>query len=314
MTAPVIRTKNLTKRYGKLTAVDGVSLEVAPAQVFALMGRNGAGKTSFIRMLLGLTPISGGEAEVLGRDSAKRHVEIRRAVGYVPETHHMYRWMSIKELADFTGAFYPTWNDALCAEYLRRFELDPAKKVKELSRGMVAKLALTLALAHEPELLILDEPTSGLDAVVRQEFLESIVNVAADEGRTVLISSHLLNDVERVVDRVALMDNGKIKLVESMESLKARMREVRMTFPAGAPTGEKPSGALRLQATDKEWLMVTPDFTPETEAQLRQKYPGALVESRSLTLEEIFVALVRGNGTTEVTENTEGTENGQRLL
>ena len=299
MSEPAIRTQQLTKRYGKLTAVSEANLEVPPGKIFALMGRNGAGKSSLIRMLLGLTPISAGRATVLGLDSAKQHVEIRKKVGYVPEAHHMYRWMTIAEVARFTASFYPTWNEKSCADLIRKFDLDPSKRIRELSRGMVAKVALTLALAHEPRLLVLDEPTDGLDAVVRKEFLESIVSVAADEGRTVLISSHLLQDVERVADRVALMEEGRIGLVEDAEPLKARFRELKITFtdsPSG--TGSAPAtfvmpGVLSLRKEPREWLMVFEKFGPETLAQLQSKLPGAQISSpRDMTLEEIFVALV----------------------
>lgn len=304
----VIRTEQITKRYGRQTAVDGVDLKVPEGKVFALMGRNGAGKTSLIRMLLGLTPISGGRAEVLGLDSAKKSVEVRARVGYVPEAHHMYRWMTVAEIVRFTAAFYPTWNDALCAELLRKFNLDPAKRIKELSRGMVAKTALTLALAHEPRLLILDEPTDGLDAVVRKEFLESIVSVAADEGRTVVISSHLLQDVERVADRVALMDGSRLRFVEDTESLKERVREVKLTFAGDAP--ELPvaedanlakdntdlrkalPGLVSSRREKHEWLLVLDNHGPGTMAELAARFPGARIETRGMTLEDIFVALV----------------------
>jgi len=292
MNDAVIRTEKLTKRYGKLTAVDGVSLDVPPGKVFALMGRNGAGKTSLIRMLLGLTTASAGAATVLGLDSAKQHVEIRKRTGYVPETHHMYLWMTVAEIARFTSAFYPTWNEKLCNDLIETFGLDRTKKIKELSKGMVAKVALTLSLAHEPRLLVLDEPTSGLDAVVRKEFLESIIAVAADEGRTVLISSHILNDVERVADRVALMDQAKIRLVEDMESLKARMREIKVTFGDGAPAKFEMPGILSLKKERQEWLMVLENFGPETLAQLRAKLPAATLDPRAMSLEEIFIALV----------------------
>ncbi len=304
----VIRTEKLTKRYKKQTAVSEVSLEVPPGKIFALMGRNGAGKSSLIRMLLGLTPITAGRATVLGLDSAKEHVAIRARVGYVPEAHHMYRWMTIGEVVRFTASFYPTWNEKSCADLIRKFDLDPSKRIKELSRGMVAKVALTLALAHEPRLLVLDEPTDGLDAVVRKEFLESIVGVAADEGRTVLISSHLLQDVERVADRVALMEESRIGLVEDADALKARFRELKITFadlpsaasakeggapaPAGKPTAFEMPGVLSLRKEPREWLMVFEKFGPETLAQLQSKLPGAQIAARDMTLEEIFVALV----------------------
>jgi len=288
----VIRTENLTKRYGKLAAVSEVNLEVPPGKIFALMGRNGAGKSSLIRMLLGLTPISAGRTTVLGLDSAKQHVPIRARVGYVPEAHHMYRWMRIADVARFTASFYPTWNEKSCADLIRKFDLDPSKRIKELSRGMVAKVALTLALAHEPRLLVLDEPTDGLDAVVRKEFLESIVSVAADEGRTVLISSHLLQDIERVADRVALMEESRIGLIEDTDTLKARFRELKITFTNGAPTAFNMPGVLSLHKEPREWLMVFEKFGPETIPQLQSSLPGAHIVTRDMTLEEIFVALV----------------------
>ena len=292
MSIEVIKTEGLTKQYGKLAAVDGADLVVPPGCVFALMGRNGAGKTTLIRCLLGLTPISGGSARVLGKDAAREHVAIRREVGYVPETHHLIRWMRIEELAWFTSAFYPTWNATLCGDLLRRFDLDPKKRVRELSRGMVAKLALTLALAHEPSLLVLDEPTSGLDAVVRKEFLESVIGVAAVGGRTVLISSHILHDVERVTDRVALMDHGRIRLVEDLATLKQRMREVRVTFKGEPPAGCDLPGLLRLQRGAHEWVMVFGEFDREMPSKLATTFPGARIETREMNLEEIFVALV----------------------
>jgi ABC-2 type transport system ATP-binding protein len=294
----VIRTEKLTKRYGKQTAVSEVSLEVPPGKIFALMGRNGAGKSSLIRMLLGLTPITAGRATVLGLDSAKQHVAIRGRVGYVPEAHHMYRWMTIAEVVRFTASFYPTWNEKSCADLIRKFDLDPSKRIKELSRGMVAKVALTLALAHEPRLLVLDEPTDGLDAVVRKEFLESIVSVAADEGRTVFISSHLLQDIERVADRVALMEESRIGLVEDADALKARFRELKITFtdlPAGsggAPLAFDMPGILSLRKEPREWLMVFEKFGAETREQIQSKLPGAQIVARDMTLEEIFLALV----------------------
>jgi len=289
-----IQIKGLTKKYGKTLAVDGVDLDVPKGKVVALMGRNGAGKTSIIRMLLGLTPITSGSASVLGLDSHKKHVQIRKSVGYVPENHHMYRWMKISEIAKFTSAFYPKWNSEHCEQLLKKFGLDPSKKISELSRGMVAKVALTLALSHEPELLILDEPTSGLDAVIRKEFLESIVDVVADEGRSVLISSHLLNDVERITDHVALIDHGHIKLTEDMESLKSRMREVKITFPNDAPEKVDIPGVLSAKQTRREWELVMENFDASTIGAIEQKLPGVEIEERDMSLEEIFIALVNG--------------------
>lgn len=294
MNEPVIHTDDLTIRYGKLVAVDGVTLDVPPGCVFALMGRNGAGKTSLIRALLGLTPISSGSATVFGLDSATRHVEIRRRVGYVPESHHQYRWMTVAEIVRFASAFYPTWDPELCDACIERFGLDRGKKIKELSRGMVAKVALTLALAHKPQLLVLDEPTGGLDAVIRREFLESVVDVAADEGRTVLISSHLLSDVERVADRVALLHEGGLRLVDDAEALKARVRELTLTFPGEPPEDPQIDGLLSAQREGHEWRVVLDNCNDDTVPRLRRQFAEGTVSSRDLSLEEIFVALVGG--------------------
>ncbi len=296
MSEAVIRAEGLVKRYGGVTAVAGVDLDVSEGVVFALMGRNGAGKSSLIRMLLGLEPITAGRGTVLGFDSTRESVPLRARVGYVPETHHMYRWMTVAEIARFASAFYPTWDDAFCADLLRRFGLDPARRIRELSRGGVAKTALTLALAHRPRLILLDEPTDGLDAVVRREFLESIVEAAAEEGRTVFISSHLLQDLERVADRVALMDGGRIRFVEEAESLKARVREVKITFADGHPAAFEWPGTVSLRRERREWLLVVDNYTPETPARLKSALPGASVDARAMTLEEIFIALAGPEG------------------
>ena len=291
-----IRTDKLTRRFGRKVAVDALDLHVPRGCVVALAGRNGAGKTTAIRMLLGLLRPTAGSATVLGLNPRKKDVAIRRRVGYVPETHHIYPWMTVGEVTWFCAPFYPTWSDARCKELLDRFDLDPEQKIKELSRGMVAKVALTLALAHDPELLVLDEPTSGLDVVVRREFLESIVRLIAEEGRTVLLSSHLLADVERVADRIALLDEGKLRLVEDLASLKARFRRVDVTF-AGQPPAELPAEGVRSVRRDgRRWEVVFDRFEPSELAALHAACPGARVEEQGMGLEDIFVALVGKEG------------------
>lgn len=296
MNDSAIRTNGLTKRYGAVLAVDNVTLNLPAGRVSALMGRNGAGKTSLIKMLLGLIPISAGDASVLGLDSRTADIAIRQRVGYVPEEHHMYSWMTVAEITQFTSAFYSEWDADLCATLLERFALDPGKRIQHLSRGMVAKTALTLALAHRPEMLILDEPTSGLDAVVRRDFLGGIIDVAADEGRTVLISSHHLSDVERVADDVILMDRGAIGLVEDLATLRERMREVKVTFAGDAPEPIELPGVLSLTRDRREWTVVLGSFGAGTMAELHEQLPGAVLEERTLTLEEMFVAQVSATG------------------
>ena len=169
-----IETSGLTKRFGGQAAVDDLTLQIPPGCVFGFIGPNGAGKSTTIKMLMGVLRRTSGQARVLGFDVADRAEKVKNRIGYVPELHFIYRWMRVSDVVGFCGSLYETWNDKLCKELLTLFELDESKKVKHLSKGMVAKLALLIAVAHEPELLILDEPTSGLDPLIREEFLDHL--------------------------------------------------------------------------------------------------------------------------------------------
>ncbi len=287
----VIKTKGLTRRFGKNLAVDGLDLEVPRGSVFGFIGRNGAGKTTTVRMLLGLLPMTAGSATVLGHDSRKHSFDIKRRVGYVPETHHFYQWMTIAELTRFTSSFYPTWRDDKCAELLKSFELDPAKKIKELSKGMVAKVALTLGLAHDPELLVLDEPTGGLDVMVRREFLESIVRMIQEEGKTVFLSSHVLVDMERVADEIAIIEEGRLVKRSTLEELKDKVKKVKLTFAGDPPTDVRIEGARNVDRDGREWVVTYEEFSEEKLNALR-KLPVSDAQVIDLDLEDIFVVLV----------------------
>jgi len=293
--ANAIEARGLTKRFRGKTAVGGLDLQVPRGCVFALAGPNGAGKTTTIRMLLGLLRPTSGLTRVLGLDPAADSVALRRKVGYVPETHRIYSWMTVGEVLGFCAPFYPTWSRKRATELLARFDLKEDQRVKELSRGMVAKVALTLALAHEPELLILDEPTSGLDVIVRREFLESIVSLVCEEGRTVLISSHNLADVERVAERIAFLDAGRLVLVEDLASLKARFRQVGLAFADEPPADLSAEGVLTARRDGRRWELVFDRFGPTTLQELSLAFPSAHVEERSLSLEDIFVVLMGGS-------------------
>ena len=177
---PVIELTHVTKRYPKQTALDDVSLVVPPGVVFALLGENGAGKTTAIRLMLGLTDATAGEVRVLGLDSHRQGFEIRRRVGYLPERPTLYEWMTPAEIGWFTAGFYPDGFEFEFRRLVEGFRVPLDRKLSQLSKGMRAKVALSLAMAHRPNLLILDEPTSGLDTMVRREFLESMVDVAAE--------------------------------------------------------------------------------------------------------------------------------------
>lgn len=290
---PVIQLKHVVKRYGSQAALDDVSLAVPPGVVFALLGENGAGKTTAIKVLLGLEEPSSGQARVLGLDSRRDGLEIRRRVGYVPERPTLYEWMTVAEIGWFAAGFYD-------AAYLPRYEslvaqynLPRERKIKELSKGMRAKVALSLALANEPEVLVLDEPTSGLDTLVRREFLESMVDLAA-AGRTVLLSSHQIAEVERVADYVAILSHGKLLLVEQLDTLKQQIRELTVTLADGAAMPPTVCGELlRRRHRARQWQLLVRYLAEEHVETLRMHEAVASVEARTPSLEEIFVAYLQ---------------------
>ena len=200
----VLETTELTKYYGKAPAVDHLSIQIPQGAICGFLGRNGAGKTTAIKMMLGLLHPTAGSARVLGCDATALTPEIRARVGYVTEGHRLFRWMTIKRLERFQRAFFPDqWDSPFFWEMIEYFDLAPKHKIKHLSNGQRAQVSLALTLAPNPELLIMDDPTLGLDAAIRRQFLEGMIQLIMKEGRTVLFSSHILNDVERVCARIA---------------------------------------------------------------------------------------------------------------
>src|SRR5262245_46418480 len=216
----VIDVNALSRRFGAKVALDGVSLNAPRGAVFGLVGANGAGKTTLIRHVLGLLRAQAGSVCVFGRDPVADPVGVLSGVGYLSEDRDLPGWMRVDELLRFSRAFYPKWDDAFAEQLRRAFELDPAARVRNLSRGQTAPAGLLVPLAPRPDLLVLDEPSSGLDPVVRRDILSAIIRTIADEGRTVLFSSHLLDEVERVSDHVALIHRGQVALCASLDAIK----------------------------------------------------------------------------------------------
>lgn len=290
---PVIQLKNVAKRFGSQTALADVSLEVPPGVVFALLGENGAGKTTAIKLLLGLEEPSSGQARVLGLDSRRDGLEIRRRVGYVPERPTLYEWMTIAEIGWFAAGFYDAAYLPRYQSLVAQYNLPRDRKIKELSKGMRAKVALSLALANEPEVLVLDEPTSDLDTLVRREFLESMVDLAA-AGRTVLLSSYQISEVERVADYVAILSHGKLLLVEQLDALKQQIRELTVTLADGAAMPPTVCGELlRRRHRARQWQLLVRYLAEEHVETLRMHEAVASVEARTPSLEEIFVAYLQ---------------------
>ena len=290
----VIKIANLTRRFGNQKALDDVTLKVEPGIVFGLVGENGAGKTTLIKHLLGLLRAQTGTVSVFDLDPVKDPPGVLGKIGYLSEDRDLPEWMRVGELMRYTQAFYPGWDRDYARELVQTFRLDEREKIKRLSRGKKAQAALLTALAHRPQLLVLDEPSSGLDPVVRRDILGAIIRTVADEGRTVFFSSHLLDEVERVADQVAMIHHGRIILRGGLWEIKNRYRTVDLHYEA--PPQEPPElpGMLSRKGRDKEWTLLCMADPEEIKSAANQR--GAIIAGESTpTLEEIFVAKIRSS-------------------
>jgi ABC-2 type transport system ATP-binding protein len=305
----VIELANVTKQYGAHTALADVSLAVPPGVVFALLGENGAGKTTAIKLMLGLTEATQGDVRVLGLDSRRDGFESRRRVGYLPERPTLYEWMTAAEIGWFTAGFYADGFEQQFRTLVNNFRVPLDRKLSQLSKGMRAKVALSLAMAHQPDLLILDEPTSGLDTMVRREFMESMVDIAA-EGRTVLLSSHQISEVERVADIVAIVHAGRLLAVERLDQMKQSTRELTITVhDAAAPLPPIPGETIHQRRRGRQWDVLVRGLDEPGLETLRFAESIIAVESRTPSLEEIFVAYMTDQ--TKPSPGAEGTGRGK---
>lgn len=288
-TAAVIDIKDLSRRFDSKQALSSVTLSVPRGCVFGLVGENGAGKTTLIKHVLGLLKAEAGSVRAFGRDPVTDPVGVLGRIGYLSELRDLPAWMRVDELIRYSQAFYPKW-DAGYAESLRRqFGLEPTAKIKNLSRGESAKAGLLVALAHRPELLLLDEPSSGLDPVVRRDILEAIIRTVADEGRTVFFSSHLLDEVERVSDQIAMMVDGKVVLSGPLDDIKASHHQLTLRFDAAQTRPPSLARALSVAGAGLEWTVICNGGRGELE-DAAGKLGARIVAERSPSLDEIFVA------------------------
>ena len=221
MSDAVIAISDLTRRFGSKTALSSVSLSLPRGGVYGLVGANGAGKTTLIKHILGLLKAEIGSVRVFGADPVADPVAVLSRLGYLSEENDLPDWMRVDELIAYSRAFYPRWDDGYAEELRKMFALDPWARIKSLSKGQKARAGLTIALAHRPELLVLDEPSSGLDPIVRRDILNAVMRTIADEGRTVLFSSHLLDEVEQVADHVTMISHGRLLLSAPLAEIKA---------------------------------------------------------------------------------------------
>lgn len=289
----VIVTDRLTKYYDGHCALDSLNLRVAQGTVYGLLGRNGAGKTTAIRMLLGMAHPSYGRAELFGEDSAHLRPETRGRIAYLAEGHPLYRWMTIGQAVGFTRAFYERWNQPLLDQILDHFELSPKRRIRRLSRGQQAQVALALAVAADPELLILDDPTLGLDTVVRRDFLESLIQIIQRRGRTILFSSHILGDVERVADRIGILIDGVLRVDCPTDHFKESLRKVILEFDGDPPELPDCPGLVNSRRVGHKWELVLVGFGEDHQKLFEPLHPVGL-EVIDFNLEDAFIEYTRG--------------------
>jgi ABC-2 type transport system ATP-binding protein len=288
---PVIEIRRLTRQFGSTNALDDISLAIPRGGVFGLIGGNGAGKTTFIKHILGMLRAESGSVRVFGLDPVENPVGTLGRIGYLSEDRDLPDWMSVVELMRYTQAFFPTWDQAYAEELREMFDLEPTTKIRNLSRGQRARAGLLVALAHRPELLLLDEPSSGLDPVVRRDILGAIIRTIADEGRTVLFSSHLLDEVERVADQVTIIHRGRLILTSSMDEIKETHRRVTLRFVEPVERPPALVGALSYAGQGVEWTYICNGESPQLR-RAAEAIGAIVVDDKALSLDEIFVSHV----------------------
>jgi ABC-2 type transport system ATP-binding protein len=293
---PAIEARGLTRYFGGKCAVDGVSFRVPRGSVFAFIGRNGAGKTTTIRMILGLLEPTRGSASILSHDSATLPPEVRARIGYMAEGHPVYGWMRVGQYARFQSGFYSHWNQDVFAAVIDHFSIDPRTRAGHLSHGQRAGLHLAMTLAIEPEVLMLDDPATGLDPAARRSLLEAMIYFTRSRERTIFFSTHLLDDVERVADWVAVLDYSVLRACCGVETFRERVRRVVARF-AAEPPDDLPAVPGLLQATrdDNELSLIV--VNPNGQAHRLLESLGALaVDEQPVGLEEALIAYVGRHG------------------
>jgi ABC-2 type transport system ATP-binding protein len=289
----IIETVGLMKRYKDVTALDGLRLAVPAGSIYGLLGRNGAGKTTAIKILMGMVRPSGGRASVFGlaADQSAPSVAIRQRTGFVNDDRDLYDFLTVAELIAFTASFYPHWRADMAKRYLRSFDLPKSRIVKALSRGARTKLALLLAFCRGAQLLILDEATSGLDPAAVEEVLQALVGYVAGEGVTVFFSSHQIGEIEQIADHVAIIDRGRTILEGPLDDLRQAYRRLEFVFDGDAPAAPLRSPGIERVARKGRVLTVLARGATEQIIEEAGALGSVSVETLSVTLKEVFLEI-----------------------
>jgi len=291
MEAYIVETRNVSRSFGRRVAVRNVNLRVRRGSIYGFLGRNGSGKTTVLKMLAGLIRPDTGEIQVNGVEPARFTVADRHKMGYLAEKQILMPGMRVCDLLRFTAQFYPDWDSGVCERMLQRFKIDPAQRIRALSQGTARQVGFLLALAQRPELLILDEPAANLDVVARRQFLDEMLELIRQEGKTVLLSSHVLSDVERVADEVGILKQGTLQISEPLDQLKETVKQVRFYgFARGVDGFELPE-AFRCRKTRDE-VLATLRLQDEHSLPRLAAAHHCQYEIIHLNLEDLFVEIV----------------------
>ena len=293
---PVLQLKDVHKSFGSLKVLDGLNIAVYPGEVFGFLGRNGAGKSTAIRLLMGITQCDAGDITVFGQPLKDDLVGIRQKIGYVAQDQNMYPWMTPRVLSKFVRSFYPAWDEQRYQQLIKDFELPPKRRIGTFSGGMKAKLALSLALATRPQLLILDEPTAGMDPVARREFLDLVREQTVNDGATTFFSTHLIDEIEAVADRIGIVESGKAIYDGALEPLRNSIYSwsiAKEYYVPGDLPGEFARNNLRILKEGERqgrWvvtLQFSESMLASTQIELNEGW-----RNEPMTLEDVFIAVV----------------------
>jgi len=290
-TESLVELKNLSRRFAGKYALQDINFSIPESSVFGLIGVNGAGKTTLIKHILGLYKAQVGEVSVFGLNPIDNPEKVLSRVGYMSEVTDLPNWMRIDELMRYTKAFYSDWDSAYAQSLLKHFDLQAHQKISDLSKGQKARVALLLAVSHRPDLLILDEPSSGLDPLMRRDILRTVIKVVAEEGRSVLFSSHLLDEVERVADSIAIINKGKILIQGELDTVKENYCRALIQF--SEPQNQAPnfSGSIDWRGSGRQWECIYQG----DKASLNEKvesFNGEVASTSMPNLDQLFVSLV----------------------
>ena len=286
----IISTKDLYKSFKKKEVLKGLNVNVNKGSIFGFLGKNGAGKTTAIKCLLGLFRQTDGNSNILGYGSGDLPEEAKARIGYIPQENDLVEWMKVSQLIRYTKIFYDRWDDAITEKLLKRFEISEKDIVGELSTGQAQRLAVVLTLSFDPDVLILDEPVASLDPEGRRNFLETILDVAKDGKRTILLSSHITSDVERIADTIGILKDGTIQVERPIEDLKDSVKRLRIVPRNGViPEGINIPNLLDMKKEPNFIMATVHDYSEDAKHTLEANYK-VNIDVFDLNLEDIFLS------------------------